>query len=220
MSWRALYVAGAKVAHLYPRGDRPPYRTLSVKLDSIRDSGNAINVIGIVDITQGDLRTPTPPKFIPVLPPRTVFFRLLDDGPDYAFKISPNGDLLLWLSDSKYGEGGALSTSVTELRKKRNMQITHSPRITIEGASFYVLGQGGRNGSLLYFRQDEIDRAPDDDSHPELMGIVTFPLGDGSMAAIPLHPRLGRLRNGDEFHLEIDHDGAWQVRPGPGNVGD
>ena len=102
----------------------------------------------------------------------------------------------------------------------RNMQIMQGSLVTIEGIPYYVLGQGGAKGSFLFFPKVEVNREPSGNSHPELMGDVSEVLSDNSTARISGHPKLGKLRNGDEFHLEFENDGLWHVRPGAGNTGD
>jgi hypothetical protein len=56
--------------------------------------------------------------------------------------------------------------------------------------------------------------------HPDLMGDVAQPLSDGGTGPISGHPRLGSLRNGDAFHLEMGYNGLWSVQPGDGDTGD
>src|SRR6185312_5695792 len=49
----ALYVTGAKTAKIFAPYD-DGYRLLSMKIFTLRDSGNLINMIGVTDITPGD----------------------------------------------------------------------------------------------------------------------------------------------------------------------
>jgi hypothetical protein len=142
-----------------------------------------------------------------------------DGGREYALRLSSSGDILLTRINTRYGEGGALSTSLQELLAERNRQIMGQTTVMIEGCAYYVLGQGDGAGSFLFFRKDDIDENPNGNAHPELMGYVAQVLSDGSTARISGHPRLGTLRNGDPFHLEFGDDGVWRVVAGEGDTG-
>jgi hypothetical protein len=86
----------------------------------------------------------------------------------------------------------------------------------IDGEQYYVIGQGGGKGSLLFFPKEFLDRDPGGDAHPVLMGDVSQVLSDGSTAPIYGHPSLGNIY-GKRYHLELGNEGLWRVIPGPGD---
>lgn len=214
--FQALYVTGAKVAKIYGSWD-DGYRVLSMKIYSVRESGYVVNKIGVTDIT---VHPPARTQYFGMRSVTKSFFCMTVGGREYSFELSNDGSIVLKRVGSSQGMPGELVTSLRGLIEARNLQIMQGGLVTIEGLPFYVLGQGGPKGSFLFFRKDDLDEAPESNVHPDLMGDVAEALSDGISAPVRGHPRLGSLRNGDEFHLEMDDVRFWHVVAGPGNVGD
>jgi hypothetical protein len=217
--FEALYVHGAEVAKIWGPNDAG-YRLMSVKLYSMRDpgSGSLINKIGIVDITPGDISTPTLPQFFSVMSNKTNYFRMVPGGREYALAMPGDGTIRLSRIDARRGQGGALETSLRELTTLRNDLIMQGSQVSVDGVPYYVVGQGGQFGSVLFFPKNALDRDRGIDAHPDLMANVTQVLSDGSTVPVRGHPSLGSTW-GHSYHLEMGDDGLWHVAPGPGDTG-
>ncbi|MBI3564275.1 MAG: hypothetical protein HY079_03655 [Elusimicrobia bacterium] len=214
-----LYVTGAEVRDVYGAKD-DGFRRISMKIYSSRDAnGNPINRIGIVDITPGDRDTPTGVRYLDIshTSKQTITFR--EGGRPYTVEVKPNGDVSL----AREGmDGGAtMTTTIQTLMDDRNRQIMASGTVKIpekDGRTYYVLGQGGAKGSVMFFPADDVRADPHGEAHPALMGDISQVIGDGSTAPVSGKPDLGKLRNGDGYHLEYDErTHGWAVKPGPGD---
>jgi hypothetical protein len=217
-----LYVKGAKSGNVYGPKDEG-FRTLSIKVYTSKDAnGNPINQIGVVDITKGDINTPSTPQFIDASHAGDSEIVMRDGGRHYIVTVGVHGDVTLTRKGAKNGDGGgSISTTKSELTGLRDEQIRNSGTVTVGGQPYYVLGQGGQKGSFLFFSKAAMDAAPTGNAHPELMGDVAQVVGDGSTAPIKGKPDLGTLPNGDPYHLEFDMGTRlWKVVKGQGDVKD
>jgi hypothetical protein len=211
-----LYVNGAKVENVYGPHDNG-FRTLSVKVYTMKDdNGYPINKIGIVDITKGDISSPSATQFIDgsKAGDTDVFFR--PDGRHYTVTVAMDGTVTVRRAGTE-GSVGTLSTSKADLTSRRDKQIRESGTVTIAGQPYYVLGQGGTKGSYLFFSKAAMDADPNGNAHPDLMGEVSQVLGDGSTGPIKGQPPLGTLPDGSKWHLEFNlATRMWEVKPGAG----
>jgi hypothetical protein len=212
-----LYKTGAEVADVYGPGDQG-YRTLSMKVYTIRDTdGNLINQIGIVDITPGDITSPSLPRLIDSSSPGQADIVLHDGGRHYIVTVGSDGSVTLKRPGAADGGPGSIVTSKAQLSADRDSQIMNGGTVTIDGLPFYVLGQGGVKGSFLFFSQAQMQDSPNGNAHPELMGDVAQVVGDGTTSPIAGHPDLGQLLDGSAWHLEFDMQArSWKVVAGPG----
>jgi hypothetical protein len=206
-----LYVNGAVKKRIYNSKD-DGYREISLKIYSSRDAnGDWQNQIGIVDIT--DSSKPSLPKFFGLGATKDGKFQLASGGREYVINVSADGKISL----KRDGDGGlSIDTSVSELNAARNAQIRSAGTVTVDGKSFYALGQGGVNGSVMLFAKDAV--VGDGRSYPSLMADVTRVSLAGD--TLPIEgkpgPDLGKL--GDKpFHLELDAaTGLYKVAAGEG----
>ncbi len=208
-SFDDLYKNGAEVANIYGPADKG-YRTLSIKVyTTMDDNHNPINQIGIVDITAGDIATPSVPKFISVAHAGDSDVVLRDGGRHYTVTVGADGSVTMTRAGAKDGDGGgSLSTSIGGLSADRDAQIMGSGTVMIGGQPYYVLGQGGAKGSVLFFSQALMQASPNGNAHPALMGDVAQVIGDGSSAPIKGKPDLGTLQDGSAWHLEFNQGDA------------
>ena len=217
-SFNDMYVKGAEVVNVYGPND-DGYRTLSVKVYTTKDaSGNLISQVGIVDITAGDITSPTLPKFISVAGPGDTDVVMRDGGRHYAVSVKADGTISVTRKGATPGADGSLTTSVNGLIKDRNDQIVNSGTVMIGGQPYYVLGQGGAAGSYMFFSKGQMDSPGN--HHPELMGDVMQVISDGSSIPTPYKKGidLGQLADGSAWHLEYDvNQRIWKVMPGAGD---
>ena len=227
--FKALYQTGAKVWDVYGPNDGGKFRTLSMKVYSSRDAttGQIVNSIGIVDITAGDVTSPSLPQFVKFAPTgdkgAPVVFR--DGGRKYTINIGTDGTISLTRPDAKAGDPGTMSTSFSDLTVRRNTQIASSGIVDIGGQPYHVIGQGGATGSVMFFPANADGDANSGGAHPVLMGTVTMVRSDGSTIPVPPNadgsapkPDLGTL-NGDGWHLKfVPGTQLWTVEKGPGDV--
>lgn len=214
-----LYKTGAEVADVQGPGDQG-YRTLSMKVYTKRDAkGDPINQIGVVDITAGDITSPSLPQFIDSSSPGQGEIVLHDGGRRYVVTVGSDGSVTLKRPGAADGGPGSMATSIARLSAGRDSQIMNGVTVTIDGLPFYVLGQGGQAGSFLFFSQAQMRDLPNGNAHPELMGDVAQVIGDGTTSPIGGHPGLGRLLDGSAWHLEFDmQTRSWAVVAGPGDA--
>ncbi|HXT00800.1 MAG TPA: hypothetical protein VN915_09020 [Elusimicrobiota bacterium] len=225
---KALYEDGAVVAHVYGPHDSG-FRNLSMKVYTMKDdNGNFYNKIGVVDITQPDVGSPSATQWIDASKAGDTDIVFRDGGRHYTATVKPDGTVTLKRAGTNDGEGGSISTNKDELSLKRDDQIASGGVVGIgqPPQPYYVLGQGGQKGSFLFFPKSQIDamraahdagKHPDLNAHPDLMGDVVQAGNDG---AVPIKgkPDLGSLPNGDPYHLEFDPSTRmWKVMPGKGD---
>jgi len=146
-----LYRHGAIVQDLSFNAGNP--RTISLKVATEKENGYLHSYLTIVDITN----------------PNDIFGQhfALDWRGTRTFWLderSPNQDLMT-LTVNAYGEGDAniiitpannsslsIRTSLTDLMRERaRTAVVAGYEQTIGAKLFYVIGQGGHSGSLLYF---------------------------------------------------------------------
>ncbi|MEK7383499.1 MAG: hypothetical protein AAB262_09460, partial [Elusimicrobiota bacterium] len=140
---------GAVVAKISgPKDDG--FRTLSIKLYTVPDGkGNFENKIGIVDIT--DPKFPYGPQLVALKHDETTFV-LKSGGREYSLSVDANDQVVI-----KRPGGEGFSTSIETLARKRLDQVAGRGSVDIGGREYYVLGQGGVKGSLVFFSKAEGD---------------------------------------------------------------
>ena len=210
-SFDDLYKKGAEVANIYNPNDKG-FRTLSMKIYTTLDANkNPISQVGVVDITANDITSPSLPQFIDVSKPGDTDIVMRDGGRHYTVTVGTDGSVVLKRAGSKDGDGGGrLATTAGQLSSERDAQIMSSGAVVIPpppapgGQPYYVLGQGGAKGTFLFFSQSQMQRAPNGNAHPELMGDVAQVIGDGTTAPIKGNIDIGQLQDGTYWHLEFD----------------
>ncbi|MFI5360633.1 MAG: hypothetical protein ACHQ49_01585 [Elusimicrobiota bacterium] len=231
-----LYVQGAKSGPINKPGEG--FRRLSMKVYTVKDpdSDRLVSKLGIVDITEGDPgNTPTLPVFIDPTPGEhdvvlsskwdKVAQKMIPSGRHYTVTVDGEGKITLArkgvsVQDARDGNG-AIVTSRYELLGLRDEQIRNSGTVAIGGENFYAYGQGGADGSILFFSQKQMDGAGKDGNvKPEMMGMVAK-AGDNDFngRANPASPKpnLGSF-GGKEWHLEHnDLTHCWEVVVGHGD---
>lgn len=216
-----LYVEGAVVAGVYGPGD-DGFRTLSVKVLSVPDGrGHIPNMVGIVDIT--DRGAPYGPQMFPMDQRDGERFSLHSGGRNYYFIVTQErgeSRVVIKRPGSSDGGGGVVTTSMEELAMLRLDQIAQRATIDIGGRQYYVLGQGGLKGSLIFFSKDEVDgrRASREPQfiEPVAMAAVSEFVA-GRTRRVRGNPDMGRI-DGVAYHLEFDeYRGSWRVVQGVGD---
>lgn len=212
---------GAIVQKVYGAGD-DGYRTLSMKMYTIMKDGKMQNFIGIVDITAGDPNAPYKPTFIPMTQSGNSKVSLREGGRKYSLSIGmENGEHTV-----TFGRAGGqgIVTSMEKLANARAEQASRGGIVSIpspDGPKFYAMGQGGENGSVLFFPKDDVDnRASIKDARylrPATMGNVSQLDADGLTVPMEGKPPMGKV-NGQPYHLEFDFTTKmWRVTPGEGD---
>jgi hypothetical protein len=141
----------------------------------------------------------------------------------------PNKELMT-LTVTSYGDGDAnitirpannasasIKTSLTALLKELVSQAVYAGnKINIGGREFYVLGQGGAKGSLLFFPpeiKDQLEHGTTNDLMPKLVANVNYRGSDGSNQRYT-NSDLGEV-NGTHYHLEFNGS-YYEVKVGRG----
>lgn len=196
------------------------YRRISMKMYTVKqDDGGLKSMVGIVDITPGDPNTPYAPTFFPITQSGNSVVSLRDGGRKYSLVIgmTPDGQHTVTFSR---GSGQALTTSMENLANARADQAASGGIVTIAGQKYYALGQGGVNGSVLFFPKGDIDgRAGTKDPlslRPVAMGNVSKLDADNRTVPMDGTPDIGMI-NGKNYRLEFDFaTKMWQVKEGVG----
>jgi len=194
-------------------------RTISLKIVTRKENGLLRNYFQITDITsQNDIFLQT---FSMDWRGTNTFF--LDD------RTYPNKELMTFTVTS-YGDGDAnitirpannasasIKTSLTALLKERAGQAVYAgDKLTIGEREFYVLGQGGRVGSLLFFPVEIkglLESGSAHDLMTTLVANVNYRTSDGRNQSYT-NTDLGDV-SGAHYHLE--HDGNyWKAVVGRG----
>ncbi|MDE2492114.1 MAG: hypothetical protein KGM24_14800 [Elusimicrobia bacterium] len=206
-SFDDLYRNGAVVGRVWGSKD-DGYRTLSMKIYTVRDGDGFKNQIGIVDIT--DPTHPYAPHFVDLTQNGPVTFSLKDGGRQYTLNVtSKDGVQSISLARADGADGGQAfpPTSVQALLKARADQASQSGVVSVGGKRFHVLGQGGVFGRVLFFSDDSLDSP---DPQPELMAKVAMVNHDGYTVPVNWMPDLGDV-DGKPYHLEFDRSlGMWK----------
>ncbi|MFI5346930.1 MAG: hypothetical protein ACHQ51_11205 [Elusimicrobiota bacterium] len=218
-----LYVNGAVVQDVWGSKD-DGFRRISMKMYTIKQAdGSLQNMIGIVDITPGDPNTPYAPKFIPMTQSGDSTLSLQDGGRKYKISIGMTGNEHT-VSFAR-PDGQALNTSLEKLAMARADQAASGGIVNIpspDGPQFYAMGQGGTNGSVLFFPKADVDnRASSGDARylrPVAMGNVTKVDNDGLTVPMDGKPDIGSI-DGKPYHFEFDRTSkSWKVVDGKGDV--
>lgn len=216
--WEDLFRYGAVVQDM--RFDASGNeRTISLKIVTRKESGFLRTYFQIADITS---RNDTfLQKFSIDWRGTNTFY--LDD------RTYPNKELMT-LTVTSYGDGDAnitirpanhasasIKTSLTALLRELASQAVYAgDKINIGGRDFYVLGQGGAKGSLLFFPpeiKDQIESGTARDLMPALVAIVNYRGSDGSNQSYT-NTDLGEV-NGTHYHLEFTGS-YWEAKVGRG----
>ncbi len=239
------YTDGAKVVEI--RGPNDPADTLprkiSMKIYTQRDAnGKPVDVLGIFDITD---TANIFGQYFP-LAGGDQTFALEDRKPGqrkFELKFGPadkNGNQSITFArpdPDKTGRGTKLETSVFDLFNKRADQVEKLSRLSDGGSAvavvgdqqYYVLPQGGGKNGLLFFPKAMIDNRGNGDPRDLGPGLYAE-VGqrnesNGRPERVPAGdkggPHLGKLPNGEEWHLEWkgdDKTGEWVPVKGPGDV--
>ncbi|NNN05414.1 MAG: hypothetical protein HKL90_05900 [Elusimicrobia bacterium] len=233
-SFQNLYVDGAVVANVY-RDKQDGYRKLSIKEYTVKDAnGQLVSKIGVVDIT--DPAHIYAPAFVPINTGKTTIsvYGGQDSGApitrNYELTVGADGTITLARPKTQDGQGSAAKFSPSELATLRANQVaTQGGQVSIDGKSYYVLGQGGATGSYLFFDKSLID-ARGNGGNPLLLRPAAIADGvekvdaDGlSVPASGKKPDMGTFYNSatgaqDPYHLQFNQaSGQWEVKPGPGD---
>lgn len=183
-------------------------RTISLKIATRKENGFLHTYFTIFDITsQNDTFGQ---KFSIDWRGTNTFY--LDD------RTYPNKELMT-LTVTSYGDGDAnitirpannasasIQTSLTALLKELASQAVYAGgKTAIGGRDFYVLGQGGAIGSLMFFPpeiKDRIEHGNARDLMPALVANVNYRGSDGSNQRYS-NSDLGEV-NGTHYHLEFN----------------
>lgn len=221
-SFNELYIDGARLMRVYGPDD-DGYRVLSIKQSSYRDAtGASINRLQIVDITgcednpDSPSCQPSPTRYVE-LDAKKATVEMGAGGRHYEVELDGKGGVTV------KRPGGTVTdqttTSLTELGTLRNQQMIKSgATVTIGGKEFFALGQGGHNGSVLFFDKSQVLADKNGTVHPLLMADVATTARDGSSVQATGKPDLGVLPDGTPWHLEFDGKlGMWKVVSGEGD---
>ncbi len=213
----ALYRYGAVVQNMSfdSSGNE---RTISLKIATRKENGYLHTYFQVFDLTSSN--DVFGQKFSVDWRGTQTFW--LDDR-------DPNRDLMT-LTVTSYGDGDAkitirptnnasasIQTSLLFLLKELASQAVYAGgKTNIGGREFYVLGQGGAKGSLLYFPpeiKDQLESGTVRELTPAFVAIVNYRGSDGSNQRYD-NPDLGEV-NGTHYHLQWN-GGYWEAKPGRG----
>lgn len=231
-SFQNLYVDGAVVANVY-RDKQDGYRKLSIKEYTVKNAkGELVNEIGVVDIT--DPAHIYAPAMVPINTGKTAIsvYGGQDSGAPVTrnYELTVGADGTITLARPNTQGGGVAKFSPSELATLRANQVAaQGGQVSIDGKSYYVLGQGGATGSYLFFDKSMID-ARGNGGNPLYLrpaavadGVETVDADGLSVPASSKKPDLGTFYNSktgaqDPYHLQFNPaSGQWEVKPGPGD---
>lgn len=194
-------------------------RTISLKIVTRKENGLLRNYFQIADFTS------TNDIFLQIFSMdwRGTNTFYLDD------RTYPNKELMT-LTVTSYGDGDAnitirpannasasIKTSLSALLRERASQAVYAGgKLTIGGREFYVLGQGGRVGSLLFFPMEIKGLLESGSAHnlmTTLVANVNYPGSDGTNQSYT-NTDLGDVK-GTHYHLE-NVGGSWEAKVGRG----
>ncbi|MDD5628845.1 MAG: hypothetical protein PHU21_07265, partial [Elusimicrobia bacterium] len=218
----SLFRHGAKVTeYVFQDGDGVS-RAISIKMYTVKENGALVNKVGIFDITNP--ADTFGQKFtIPAGASEATF--ALDDRvqgkPKYTLKFTPSGGNTE-ITFGREGNPEQMKTSVSELYSLRAKQAVDEGNVTKVGnQNYYVLGQGGAKGSLLFFPESIKDSVNSGGAiSPAMAAEVNQRGADGSNQTIPykVGRDLGKAADGKNYHLEYNRDHAyWEVKEGVGD---
>ncbi len=215
-NWDTLYRQGGITTTIYADGD-PVAREITFKIYTVKDekTGAMVNKLGIFDTSYP---SDTFGQKFAIGPGESTF--ALDDRvkgmPDYKLTMAPTPDGDMAITFGRDGKGGmGFSKKLSELYDVRAQHvIDQGSTMEINGKSFLVMGQGGKNGSLLFYPSDLANRKGADRS-PELMTNVNERSGDGRSVNLSGAQALGNVK-GEHYNLEFNRElGYWEAKKGP-----
>ena len=228
-----LYRSGAAEANVQDKGD-DGYRDLSVKVYSVKNGDHFDTKIGIVDITGAPGYIDSLGYWVPIPPSAPVFLDMAVakgdtpftfpgrevGGRHYNFHMEEDGTITISraigylgaVADvfSHHEQTTALTTSVGQLLALHADQIAHAGTVKIGDEEFSMMGQGGLNGSALFFHKGE--------TNPAAMANLTEVRGGAtSVIGGAIGPDMGTI-NGKAYHMEFNKKtGLWEVKEGAGD---
>jgi hypothetical protein len=218
--FNSLFLRGGIVEKfVYQTGDGVS-RSISMKLYTVKEGGQLVNKVGIFDVTNP---ADTFGQKFPLSATNETTFALDDrvsGKPKYTLKFETK-DSDTVITFGREGNPAQMSTTLSELYAKRAEQAVAEGNVTqVGGKSYYVLGQGGAKGSLLFFSSDIKDQLKSGGTiTPELAAEVNQRAPDGRNMNIPYKAGrdLGSV-DGKPYHLEFNRtDGYWEVKEGAGD---
>ncbi len=217
----SLYLRGGiSEQFVYQSGDKVS-RAVSIKIYTVKENGQLVNKIGVFDVTNpSDIYGQ---KF-PISTANKESTFALDDRvagkPKYTLKFEAKDNDTV-ITFGREGNPTQMETTLSKLYTQRAEQaVTEGNVAQVGGKSYYVLGQGGAKGSLLFFPPDLKDRIKSGGSlDPDLAAEVNQRTADGRNQNIPYKAGrdLGTV-DGKPYHLEFNRDaGYWEVKDGAGD---
>lgn len=221
--FNALYgQAGGEQQDVYAKGDKVS-RQISIRLYTSRDpvTGALVNKLGVFDTTyQGDIFG----QRFPLAQGESKF--PLDDRtkgfPNYELKMTPGADgdtMITFKREGGADKGdGTITTSLNTLYKKRAQQAVESGNtLSVNGKSYYVLGQGGAKGAVMMFPSDTPSRLDAKENVPPELYSEIGERREGRDVNLPGKRSLGNV-DGKDYHLAFnDKLKYWEVADGKGD---
>lgn len=222
-NWESLYISGAKVMDINAPGDSVK-RRISMKIyTSLDENGLPVDKVGIFDATYPNATFGQRFDFGKVGGDGVKQDFKLDDSvagaPKYTLKMTPtvNGDMEVVFGREGLEGDAVIKTTLSELYHMRAEQaVAEGGVVTIDGTDFLVLGQGGAQGTLLFFPADTKERMERGENvKPDLAAAVSKRGSDGSSVNISSGPvALGNVR-GTDYQLVFNKDEKfWEVQKG------
>jgi hypothetical protein len=195
-------------------------RTISLKIQTRKENGRLVNYLAIFDITS---RSDTFGQVKFSTDWRGNYTFCLDDrgggcGDPITLTATSFGDGDAKISIRPSGNASAsIQTNLSDLFRERARQAVYAGGQTRIGEKvFYVLGQGGAKGALLFFPpeiKDKLEHGEVRDLSPMFVAVVNYrgPQGENERFT---NADLGVL-NGTHYHLELE-GGSYAVKIGQG----
>jgi tetratricopeptide (TPR) repeat protein len=215
--WESLYRYGAITQNMsFDASGRE--RVISLKIVTRKENGLLHNYFHIADITSQ----------------KDTFFQsvsadwrgtktfYLDD------RVIPNEEMMT-LTVTPYADGDAnitlgpmnnaslsIKTTLTALFRERAGQAVYvGETIDVGGKGFYILGQGGQVGSVLFFPMEIKNLLESGSVHDlEATLVANFNYYSGGQTKKYKNPEIGEV-NGTHYHLE-EVGGRFEAKPGTG----
>ncbi len=162
-AFKNLYEDGGLIADVR-RDSRDAHHKLSIKVYTLKDTDGALtNMIGIADITNPS--RVYAPVYFPMSVSGRKYFRLyrgLDNGKtaenEYELRVGPDGAVIILRPNTEFNEGQISVFARESLAMLRAEQVADVGTVTtVNGRNYYVFGQGGAEGSYLFFEKCLID---------------------------------------------------------------
>jgi hypothetical protein len=208
-----LYVDGAKVGNV--SNGKDGYRTLSAKMYTTVVNGVVTNQLGIIDITNpGAVYTGAFINLPPQGPVTVTVYGGLPNGSNISRNYvveDVNGQITISRPGTEDGKGMALKFSETEVANLRTEQVKKQGTTLIDGKPYFVLGQGGPQGSFVFF---------DAAMNPAYVSDgITIKDSNGSWGRSHTKPNLNAASGDpkDLWHMEWQ-GGRWTIVAGVGDL--